>query len=130
MREFLDLKLKNINWLEIQEYYDSGKFWKDIIKEFKITNYLVNHAVKNNLLKLRSRSESTKLERKLNYRTTSDETKKKISETRIKYLKENPDKVPYLLNHSRNESYPEKYFNELFNKENIPVIKKYRIGLY
>ena len=29
-----------------------------------------------------------------------------------KYLMENPDKVPYLLNHSSKESYPEKYFTE------------------
>jgi len=60
----------------------------------------------------------------------SDETKKKISEIRKEYLKNNPDKVPYLLNHSRNESYPEKYFTELFKNEKIEVIKKFRIGLY
>jgi len=40
----------------------------------------------------------------------SDETKQKISKSRKEYLLNNPDKVPYLLNHSRNESYPEKYF--------------------
>ena len=40
----------------------------------------------------------------------SDEVKKKISDSRIKYLKENPDKVPYKLNHSSKMSYPEKIF--------------------
>lgn len=63
-------------------------------------------------------------------RSHSDETKKKISESRIKYLKENPDKVPYLLNHSRKESYPEKYFKDLFKKEKIEVEEKIRVGLY
>jgi len=63
-------------------------------------------------------------------RPHSEETKKKISEIRKEYLKNNPDKVPYLLNHSRNESYPEKYFTELFKNEKIEVIKKFRIGLY
>ncbi len=63
-------------------------------------------------------------------RPHSEKTKKKISEKRIKYLLDNPDKVPYKVNHSSRESYPEKYFTELFIKENISVEKKFRIGLY
>ena len=63
-------------------------------------------------------------------RKLSDETKKKISNSRKEYLKNNPDKVPYLLNHSRNESYPEKYFTEVFLDKNINITKSYRIGLY
>lgn len=63
-------------------------------------------------------------------RPHSQETKDKLSHIRKKYLLENPDKVPYLLNHSSKESYPEKYFTELFEKENINVVKHYRIGLY
>ena len=62
----------------------------------------------------------------------SDEQKKKISESRIKYLKENPDKVPYLLNHSSKESYPEKYFRSIFKKEldEGTLCSEYRVGLY
>jgi very-short-patch-repair endonuclease len=63
-------------------------------------------------------------------RPHTNETKRKISEKRIEYLKNNPDKVPYLLNHSSKESYPEKYFTNLFNNEDIDVIKYYRIGTY
>lgn len=63
-------------------------------------------------------------------RPHSQETKDKISLIRKKYLLENPDKVPYLLNHSSKESYPETYFTELFEKENVNVVKHYRIGLY
>lgn len=63
-------------------------------------------------------------------RKHSPETKKIISEKRIQYLKENPSKVPYLLNHSSKESYPEKYFTDLFLKENVKVEKFYQIGLY
>ena len=63
-------------------------------------------------------------------RPHSKESKEKISKARIKYLKDNPDKVPYLLNHSSKESYPEKYFTQLFENEKIDIIKKYRIGLY
>ncbi len=60
----------------------------------------------------------------------TEETKKKISKSRKEYLLNNPDKVPYLLNHSRNESYPEKYFGEIFEKSNLGIVKSYRIGLY
>ena len=61
----------------------------------------------------------------------SEETKKKISEIRKAYLKEHPEMVPYKLNHySKGDSYPEKYFEELFEKENIPLMKKKQVGLY
>lgn len=60
----------------------------------------------------------------------SDETKQKISKARIAYLKENPDKVPYLLNHSSKESYPEKYFTQVFANEGLAVEKEFRVALY
>lgn len=47
-----------------------------------------------------------------------------------KYLQEHPDKVPYLLNHSSKMSYPEQYFKELFEKEQIPLLYHKQIGLY
>lgn len=61
----------------------------------------------------------------------TEETKEKISKIRIKYLLENPDKVPYLLNHSSKESYPEKLFREALIKNNITGWQQeYRNGLY
>ena len=58
------------------------------------------------------------------------EEKKKISESRKRYLQEHPDKVPYLLNHSSKMSYPEQYFKELFEKEQIPLLYHKQIGIY
>lgn len=49
----------------------------------------------------------------------SDETKEKISKSRTKYLLENPDKVPYLLNHSSKISYPEKTIIKYLKQYNI-----------
>lgn len=63
-------------------------------------------------------------------RKVSNETRKKISESRKRYLIKNPDKVPYLLNHSRKESYPEKYFTKVFDKRNLNLTKGYKIWLY
>ena len=87
-----------------------------------VTNCILNPNYEKNKLK---RIENGKIGRK-----HTDESKEKISKSRIQFLKENPNKVPYLLNHSRNESYPEKYFTELFNKESIEIESKFRIGLY
>ena len=83
--------------------------------------------------KLNSNYETIRLKRVENSkvgRPHSQETKDKISIARKKYLMDNPDKVPYLLNHSRKESYPEKYFTEVFLKEEINVVKCYRVSLY
>lgn len=63
-------------------------------------------------------------------RKLSNETKRKISEGRIKYLEKNPDKVPYLLNHSREESYPEKYFSDVFKDRGLDLKRHHRIWLY
>jgi hypothetical protein len=54
-------------------------------------------------------------------RKHSEETKAKLSEIRKKFLEENPDKVPYLLNHTSKVSYPEQYFLDCFSDvdENI-----------
>lgn len=45
----------------------------------------------------------------------TEETKKRISETLKKYMENNPDRVPYILNHSSKISYPEQYFIDCFS---------------
>lgn len=60
----------------------------------------------------------------------TEESKQKLSIARKKYLMNNPNKVPYLLNHSSNVSYPEKYFIDLFQKENICLQYHVRISTY
>ena len=62
-------------------------------------------------------------------RMTYDQ-KQKISKSRKKYLEENPDKVPYLLNHSSEISAPEQYFIDLFANENIPLSFHKQISIY
>lgn len=61
----------------------------------------------------------------------SQETKEKISKSRIAFLKENPDKVPYVLNHySNGESYPETYFTEVFENAGLKFQKQLRVSIY
>ena len=64
-------------------------------------------------------------------RTHSEETKNKISKARLKYLTENPDKVPYKLNHSSKKSYPEKLFETALISSNITGwVYGYQHGIY
>ena len=62
----------------------------------------------------------------------TEEHKKKISDGRKKFLNEHPDKVPFKLNHSSRQSYPERYFQIIFKKEKIDLeyhrqVKRYEL---
>lgn len=121
------------NWKQIQKEYDSGQSWRDLKKTYGFSFSTIAKAVKTNKVKSRSRCEGIALKRKQKpelFKHTQV-TKNKLSKIRIKHLKKNPDQVPYLLNHySKGDSYPETYFKEVFEKENIPLKHHYQIGLY
>lgn len=60
----------------------------------------------------------------------TDETKKRISESRKSYLLQNPDKIPYVLSHSSKVSYPEQYFMDCFSEYEVEfqyVVHRYRL---
>jgi very-short-patch-repair endonuclease len=61
----------------------------------------------------------------------SEKDKKRISEERIKYLTEHPDKVPYKLNHSSKMSYPELIFKNALESVKITGwTYNYQNGIY
>lgn len=65
----------------------------------------------------------------------SEETKKKISLGRKRFLDDHPEMVPFKLNHSSKQSYPERYFQIIFYKENIDLkyhlqVKRYELDFY
>jgi very-short-patch-repair endonuclease len=127
------MRKSKYNWEEIQKKYDSGMSWRELMKEYGFGWKIFDKWKKRGFLKSRSKSEANILDHKKNperYKH-SKETKKKLSEIRTKYLKEHPDQVPYLLNHySRGDSYPERYFKELFEVEKIDLKHHTQIGIY
>jgi very-short-patch-repair endonuclease len=127
------MKERKYNWEEIQKKYESGMSWRELMKEYGFCWATFEKYKKLGILKSRTKTESLILDHKKNpsrYIPT-DETKKKISLSRSKYLKEHPDQVPYLLNHySKGDSYPERYFKELFEVEKIDLKHHTQIGLY
>ena len=117
------------NWEEIQDYYNEGNTWKGISKKFGAAIGTILAAQKRGDFTSRSQSEAQKLSLKQNPRTLSQDTKNKISKSRKKFLQENPDKVPYLLNHySKRLSYAEKYFQEAMDGSSFS--RKYRVASY
>ena len=61
----------------------------------------------------------------------TQETRDKLSKIRIKFLEENPDKVPYLINHSSNKSWPEEVFENALKSSGITGWEtRYRNGIY
>lgn len=123
-------KVYTINWTEIQNYYNEECIsCKELGKRFGITMSLLFEAVKLKLFKTRTRSEAISKQAKAFPRKHCKETKEKMSKARKKFLKENPDKVPYLLNHVHKRKFAsEEYFAECLKDSTF--ILKYRLGTY
>jgi very-short-patch-repair endonuclease len=120
------------NWSEIQKFYDAGNTWRDIHIKYGMSNQSIHKATLRGDLKLRNKSEATILNvQKYGTRKHTLKTKQKISESRLKFLKENPDKVPYLVNHSSKKSYPEIVFeNALISSEITGWKYRFQNGIY
>lgn len=113
---------KKYDWKQIQNYYDQNHTWNDIRVKFGVSMSMISKAAKENIFKSRTRSDAIKLSRQLHPIKLSEKTKQKISESRIKYLRKYPDKVPYRLNHySKGPSYPERYFSKILRSSQIEV---------
>ena len=82
-------------------------------KEFKHGKQIGGHIIrcKNNPNKI--------IGNKLTGKNLTTDHKNNVSIGRRKYLDENPDKIPYLLNHSSKKSWPEKFFEELIKNAGI-----------
>lgn len=120
------------NWTEIQQYYNDNHSLRECIEKYNCNWSTIWKAKKENRLVTRNMKSAQKLrkERGKIY-SHSEDTKKKMSVQRKSYLKEHPEMVPYKLNHySKRTSYAEKYFIEVFEKENILLQHHLQIGLY
>ena len=60
----------------------------------------------------------------------TEEHKKKISISMKKFFDKNSDKVPFKLNHSSKQSYPERYFQIIFKKEKINLVYHRQVKRY
>jgi very-short-patch-repair endonuclease len=123
-------KYELMDWGVLQKLHDEGRNHEELIK-LGYSQRSILWGKSHGKLKLRNRSESCKLEQTKKKRIHSNETKEKISKSRIRYLTDNPDKVPYKLNHSSKKSYPEEVFeNALMSSGITGWIYNYQNGIY
>lgn len=120
------------NWQEIQNYYNDNNSLRECLEKFKLTWGCLWQAKAEKLFITRNQVASQNLKKiRGTVRCHSEATKKKMSKIRIKYLKEHPDQVPYKLNHySKRTSYGERYFIDIFEKEQISLKHHLQVGLY
>jgi very-short-patch-repair endonuclease len=119
---------KRYDWSIIQKDHDNGMTWRQLQEKYGICSASIVNAKKRGVFISRNKSEALKL---VPGRPLTDEIKQKISSSRKKYLKENPDKVPYKLNHySRGQSYPESYFEKWLLSNGISFISEQQVSIY
>jgi len=116
------------DWVEIQKYYDEKNTLEETSKYFGIGLSKIYKKVNEGLLKTRSRSENSKIFNR--GRKHTQEVKNKISKSLTNFYNKNPDKIPYRVYHSSKESYPEKYFSEVFEKEGMIFFREYHVKNY
>lgn len=121
-RKLLSLH-KEENHKDILEKQNGG--WnKGLTKE-------TNASIKKGVETYRERVKSGEIIPSFKGRKHSEDVKRRLSENKRQYYKDNPDKIPFRVWHySKGESYPEKYFREWLEKEGIPFQKEYAFGLY
>lgn len=74
------------NWTEIQNDYDNGLSYRDLIAKYGMSSRTLTRAKQQEKLVVRSRSDANKLYSKNNPRTHSNETKQRLSEIRVDAL--------------------------------------------
>jgi len=119
---------KRYDWSLIQKDHDEGMTWEKLRSKYGVAFATIAKAKERGDFVSRNMSEAQKL---VPGRPLTEETKQKLSIARTKYLKENPDKVPYKLNHySKGQSYPESYFEKWLLKEEISYISEQQVSIY
>ena len=126
------MRKSKYDWNEVQKFYDNNHTWRETSDEFGVAMAAMHKALKRGAFKSRNKSDANSLSHKQGrHPKHTVETKKKISDARIKYLTEHPDKVPYLVNHSSNKSYPEKVFEAALISSGIIGWKsRFQNGIY
>jgi transposase len=113
---------KELNFEEIQNFYNNEHTWKECCKKFNVSwRTLYKHKKKGKLIG-RNLSESNKLKRKLKPYKTSEETKRKISVSRKKYLDENKDRIKW----PGNDSDASLKFKNILNENNISYVEEFK----
>lgn len=121
------------DWAAIQQYYNEGHTWRELTAKFGVSQPSILRATRSGKFQsTRNQSNAQAIAFGKGRRPKqSEESKRKISNSRIKYLMEHPEKVPYRINHSSKKSWPEQVFENALIASGINGWKyAYQNGMY
>jgi very-short-patch-repair endonuclease len=129
VRKLNERKLKkHFDWISIQKDHYEGLTWKELRKKYSISFATLVEAQKNGLFKSINKEEKDKRARErqlaINY-SHSDESKKKISLARKRYLNENPDKHGW-SNSKHHRSIPCELLKERLKQEEFSFQEEFK----
>ena len=107
-------RLKDYDWIEIQNFYDSGGVWTDIVEKYNIPNNLLADAVKLGRLKTIKNRKTAKCGGKPH----TPESKEKIRQARLKHLAANPNESSWRAVQGK-DSGPCKFVKDFLISKNI-----------
>jgi hypothetical protein len=87
-------KLENLNWEEIQAFYDDNHSFRDVQKKYNLPNNRLTKYIKEGFLKTRSSHETMKLRGTRQVPTMTSEMREKISKGMRKAVLEGRQKTP------------------------------------
>jgi len=74
---------------------------------------------------------SGKIKPSMKGKIQKEDSKKKISESMRRFFEKDPDRVPYKINHSSHDSWPEKIFENALKRHGIiGWVRRYIHGIY
>ena len=123
---------KRYDWKLLQAEYDSGMSQKDLCVKYGVCVASLYKAKSRGEISFRTPSEAQRLHQ-LNHKrpAPSEETRRKISESQIRYYEANPSKIPYRLYHSSKRSYPEQAFEKALKENGVVGWEtEYAFGMY
>ena len=116
------------DWPLIQKDHDDGMSWRQLQDKYGVTSSTIVKAKQRGDFISRNKSEAAKIYPR---KPLTEQHKLNLSIARTKYLKENPDKVPYKLNHySKGQSYPESYFEKWLLDKEVSFISEQQVSIY
>lgn len=123
-RKAYSRKSKEINWDEIQKFYDNNGTYRTVRDAFGISMATIAKAVKQGLLKTRTSIETKKLcgTTPLGHKHT-EETKREMSIRQKQFLIDNPDKHPW-RQHDKFKSRPCESFKKFLRELNVNFIEE------
>lgn len=117
--------IDNVNWPEVQAYYDSPHSVRETISHFKLHSVLWKSAVDSNKIFPRTVEESIKIKKQKSGKKHSEETRKLLSEKRKKFLSENPDKHPWKRK-GKHISEPCEHLKKIFKDRGVAFVEEYQ----